>query len=206
MELSRLQIDIIRERVRKTPLYYTDLVEELTDHIAEQLTHDPRLNEDNFDVLLNEAVDLIQPSNFQMRALLNSHLGALIQLSTAWKKLLTSYRVIYILAIGALVYMTYQQSFVPVDDMIKLLRTGLLAIILPLLTVSLFKRDYLKRSKVVSIGNTFWLSLVLISTLIGFISVFTSAPALVISLITLSITHIIIGYQCVINQAKLSMA
>ncbi len=81
MELSRLQIDIIRERVRKTPLYYTDLVEELTDHIAERLTHDPRLNEDNFDVLLNEAVDLIQPSKFQIRALLNSHLGALIQLS-----------------------------------------------------------------------------------------------------------------------------
>lgn len=83
MKLSKSQIDSISQRIAPS-IYYSDIREELVDHLASAVEQEMELESIPFEKALANQLDTLNPDRFQRGILINRHLATFKKLFAGW--------------------------------------------------------------------------------------------------------------------------
>lgn len=152
MKLNPEQLETIRLELSKTKIYYTDIQDELLDHVAsetEQLMQEGM----DFNTAFSQAAQKVNPEKFQMDVLIASHLS---KIKSIFKSLVEPMIFIKSLLLAGLILAFVHGSGLEIPFAIKWMKTSFIVLITLLIVLS-FRKKLLKNSNVVASWNSSWL-------------------------------------------------
>ncbi|RZS96185.1 hypothetical protein [Cecembia calidifontis] len=200
MKLNPEQLETIRLELSKTKIYYTDIQDELLDHVAsetEQLMQEGM----DFNTAFSQAAQKVNPEKFQMDVLIASHLS---KIKSIFKSLVEPMIFIKSLLLAGLILAFVHGSGLEIPFAIKWMKTSFIVLITLLIVLS-FRKKLLKNSNVVASWNSSWLVFWLMFIVIDFDLLlklgFTAQTIFAIN--TLSISFLCIsGYTMTIREIQ----
>ncbi|WP_304517827.1 hypothetical protein [Cecembia rubra] len=163
MKLNHEQLEIIRLELSKVKIYYTDIQDELLDHVAsetEQLMQEGM----GFNRAFAQAARSMNPEKFQMDVLITTHLT---KMKSIFKSFMEPMILIKSLLLATLIMLSVKGIGLEIPFAIKWMKISFIVLITLLIILS-FRKKLLKNSNVVSSWNSSWLVFWLMFLVIDF--------------------------------------
>ncbi|GHB34498.1 hypothetical protein [Mongoliitalea lutea] len=163
MKLNHEQLETIRLELSKVKVYYTNIQDELLDHIAsktEQLMKEGL----DFRSAFDQATQKVNPEKFQMDVLITTHLA---KMKSIFKSFMEPMILIKSLLLAALIMLAVNSIGLEIPFAIKWMKISFIVIIALLIVLS-FRIKLLKNSHVVASWNSSWLVFWLMFLIIDF--------------------------------------
>lgn len=190
MKLNPEQLETIRLELSKVKIYYTDIQDELLDHVAsetEQLMQEGM----DFNTVFSQAAQKVNPEKFQMDVLIASHLS---KIKSIFKSLVEPMILIKSLLLAGLILAFVHGSGLEIPFVIKWMKISFM-ILVTLLILMTFKKKLMKNSNVVASWNSSWLvfCLMLPATNFDLLISLGCTPKTILGITTLCISFLCIS-------------
>ncbi|PSL05075.1 hypothetical protein [Cecembia rubra] len=190
MKLNPEQLETIRLELSKVKIYYTDIQDELLDHVAsetEQLMQEGM----DFNTAFSQAAQKVNPEKFQMDVLIASHLS---KIKSIFKSLVEPMIFIKSLLLAGLILAFVHGSGLEIPFVIKWMKISFM-ILVTLLILMTFKKKLMKNSNVVASWNSSWLvfCLMLPATNFDLLISLGCAPKTILGITTLCISFLFVS-------------
>lgn len=200
MKLTKNQIHKIQSSLSGRRIYYDDIKAELVDHFASKV-EDAMEKGSSFDKAFSEISKEINPSQFQRKLLLATHIGFLKNIASNMLKGSILLKSILLFAVWVIIINFFEYS---PDVAERHVKTIFIGTTVGLALIGLWG-GLLKNSKVVAAGNTLWLMICISQFVLNLdLMVWLGlSPILAIYLITFLLSHLFIaGLSEVVFQTK----
>ena len=200
MKLNPEQLETIRLELSKVKIYYTDIQDELLDHVAsetEQLMQEGM----DFNTAFSQAAQKVNPEKFQMDVLITTHLA---KMKSIFKSLMEPIILIKSLLLAGLILAVVHGSGLEIPFVIKWMKISFM-ILVTLLILMTLKKKLMKNSNVVASWNSSWLvfCLLLPATNFDLLLNLGCAPKAILGITTLCISFLFVsGFTLTIREVQ----
>lgn len=149
MKLNHEQLETIRLELLKVKIYYTDIQDELLDHVASETEQLMQKGMD-FNTAFSQAAKKVNPEKFQMDVLITTHLA---KMKSIFKSFMEPMILIKSLLLAGFILAVVHGIGFDVPFAIKLLKASFVGIVAVLILAS-FKLKALNNSKPVASWNS----------------------------------------------------
>lgn len=199
MKLNHKQ-ETIRLELLKVKIYYTNIQDELLDHIASETEQLMKKGLD-FDTAFRQAAQQVNPEKFQTTVLMATHLS---KMKSIFKSFMEPMVLIKSLLLAALIMLAVKGIGLEIPFAIKWMKISFM-ILISLLIALTFKKKLIQNSNIVASWNSSWLVFCLMLPVTNYDLLLNlgCTPSTILEIITFCISFLFIsGFTMTIREIQ----
>ncbi|TVP47780.1 MAG: hypothetical protein EA341_12015 [Mongoliibacter sp.] len=200
MKLNHKQLETIRLELLKVKIYYTNIQDELLDHIASETEQLMKKGLD-FDTAFRQAAQQVNPEKFQTTVLMATHLS---KMKSIFKSFMEPMVLIKSLLLAALIMLAVKGIGLEIPFAIKWMKISFM-ILISLLIALTFKKKLIQNSNIVASWNSSWLVFCLMLPVTNYDLLLNlgCTPSTILGIITFCISFLFIsGFTMTIREIQ----